>query len=664
MAAMDFVAPLILLTIACYSLNIRTNQDKSNTKCLLITQGKHSAFNASETIGLEALHRLRVSATRPAILDLKRPKLFTLLSLLLLSGSVEPNPGPNYKFPCGICSKPVRINQRGIQCDFCDIWSHIRCLNMNTIIYDALANSSCVWECCACGMPNFSSSLLDSFAMVQCSNQFSCLDSSDTTLGPPLLSSSPGDQQYSPDSTTSCSQSSKPIRKHSLTILTVNCRSLRSERKRCELQSLVDTFKPDIINATETHIDDNVLTAELGLQGYEIYRQDRKCGGGGVLVATNQDSIISSRIHSLEDEHVESVWCKIEIAGTKPLYNGCMYRTPDRQPESIYYLDSTLNKITSSPCLPNVLVTGDFNLPDISWDCTDCENKYIVKANPQYGVLVNQAFIDTIHEHSLSQGVTEPTRENNILDLVLTTNPDLISRTEVLNGMSDHSIVLSTVNLKTRTPKKKPRKVFFYKKADVYGLRAAVANALAPDWQEWDQPIETYWAFFKDTLSSIMDTYIPHKHLSGRWNVPWMTGEIRRAIRKKQRLYNRAKTTQRQSDWMKFKKLRAKVKEQLRESYHSYIANLLKPPEQDKKPSMGKRFWSFVKSRRRDTVGVAGLRETPDGNVITDSKTKAEILSNQFKSVFTVEDTSNLPVLPTSPFPDIADLTHVVLLSS
>ncbi|EDO42001.1 predicted protein, partial [Nematostella vectensis] len=377
-------------------------------------------------------------------------------------------------------------------------------------------------------MPNFSSSLLDSFAMVQCSNQFSCLDSSDTTLGPPLLSSSPGDQQYSPDSTTSCSQSSKPIRKHSLSILTVNCRSLRSERKRCELQSLVDTFKPDIINATETHIDDNVLTAELGLQGYEIYRQDRKCGGGGVLVATKQDSIISSRIHSLEDEHVESVWCKIEIAGTKPLYNGCMYRTPDRQPESIYYLDSTLNKITSSPCLPNVLVTGDFNLPDISWDCTDCENKYIVKANPQYGVLVNQAFIDTIHEHSLSQGVTEPTRENNILDLVLTTNPDLISRTEVLNGMSDHSIVLSTVNLKTRTPKKKPRKVFFYKKADVYGLRAAVANALAPDWQEWDQPIETYWAFFKDTLSSIMDTYIPHKHLSGRWNVPWMTGEIRR----------------------------------------------------------------------------------------------------------------------------------------
>ncbi|EDO46573.1 predicted protein [Nematostella vectensis] len=281
----------------------------------------------------------------------------------------------------------------------------------------------------------------------------------DTTLGPPLLSSSPGDQQYSPDSTTSCSQSSKPIRKHSLSILTVNCRSLRSERKRCELQSLVDTLKPDIINATETHIDDNVLTAELGLQGYEIYRQDRKCGGGGVLVATKQDSIISSRIHSLEDEHVESVWCKIEIAGTKPLYNGCMYRPPDRQPESICSLDSTLNKITSSPCLPNVLVTGDFNLPDISWDCTDCENKYIVKANPQYGVLVNQAFIDTIHEHSLSQGVTEPTRENNILDLVLTTNPDLISRTEVLNGMSDHSIVLSTVNLKTRTPKKKPRKL-------------------------------------------------------------------------------------------------------------------------------------------------------------------------------------------------------------
>ena len=33
--------------------------------------------------------------------------------LLLLGGDIEVNPG-QWKFPCGICSKPVKSNQMGI----------------------------------------------------------------------------------------------------------------------------------------------------------------------------------------------------------------------------------------------------------------------------------------------------------------------------------------------------------------------------------------------------------------------------------------------------------------------------------------------------------------------------------------------------------------------
>ena len=134
------------------------------------------------------------------------------------------------------------------------------------------------------------------------------------------------------------------------------------------------------------------------------------------------------------------------------------------------------------------------------------------------------------------------------------------------------------------------------------------------------------------------------------------SASLRRAIRKKQRLYNKAKTSQCQVDWDNFKTLRADIKTKLSKAYHSYIADLLEPPEHGKKPSMGKRFWSFIKSMRKDNVGVAGLRETPEGEVTMDSKTKAEILSNQFKSVFTVEDLTSFPTLPPSPFPNIPAL--------
>ena len=79
-----------------------------------------------------------------------------LFSILLMSGDIQSNPGP-CKYPCGICATPVKINQRGIQCDFCDVWHHIRYMNMDKITYKALANSSCVWECNKCGLLNHSS---------------------------------------------------------------------------------------------------------------------------------------------------------------------------------------------------------------------------------------------------------------------------------------------------------------------------------------------------------------------------------------------------------------------------------------------------------------------------------------------------------------------------
>lgn len=83
-----------------------------------------------------------------------------LCKLLLLGGNVALNPGPNWKYPCGKCSKPVKSNQKGILCDFCDRWYHARCCEINNIQYDELADSSCIWLCAECGLPNYSSSVL------------------------------------------------------------------------------------------------------------------------------------------------------------------------------------------------------------------------------------------------------------------------------------------------------------------------------------------------------------------------------------------------------------------------------------------------------------------------------------------------------------------------
>ena len=66
-----------------------------------------------------------------------------------------------------------------------------------------------------------------------------------------------------------------------------------------------------------------------------------------------------------------------------------------------------------------------------------------------------------------------------------------------------------------------------------------------------------------------------------------------------------------------------------------------------------KRFWTYVKSKKKDTSNIAPLRE--NGTLISDAKGKANILNRQYCSVFTKDDptvdppskgTSTIPTLP------------------
>ena len=88
------------------------------------------------------------------------PHQHFLIFILLVSGDVNTNPGPaTVKYPCQICDKAVKLGQRGIACDGCDIWHHVDFMLMSTEVYEALANTSLEWIYYACGMPSFTSSL-------------------------------------------------------------------------------------------------------------------------------------------------------------------------------------------------------------------------------------------------------------------------------------------------------------------------------------------------------------------------------------------------------------------------------------------------------------------------------------------------------------------------
>ena len=68
-----------------------------------------------------------------------------------------------------------------------------------------------------------------------------------------------------------------------------------------------------------------------------------------------------------------------------------------------------------------------------------------------------------------------------------------------------------------------------------------------------------------------------------------------------------------------------------------------------------KKFWSYIKSKHKESTGVSPLKNQ-DGFLKSDGSSKAEILNTQFKSVFTEEDLSNLPHKGESPYPNMDNI--------
>jgi hypothetical protein len=80
--------------------------------------------------------------------------------LILISGDIAENPGP-IKFPCGSCAKPVKKNQKGMQCEDCIFWYHIKCINLPVTGYITLSESSHNWYCSRCTLPEFTDSFFE-----------------------------------------------------------------------------------------------------------------------------------------------------------------------------------------------------------------------------------------------------------------------------------------------------------------------------------------------------------------------------------------------------------------------------------------------------------------------------------------------------------------------
>ena len=153
------------------------------------------------------------------------------------------------------------------------------------------------------------------------------------------------------------------------------------------------------------------------------------------------------------------------------IISGAFYRQPNSALTEIDDLLTTLLNIQNGHRTTEFIIGGDFNLPGIMWG-----DSVTIKDTPSYGSQMNTRFVEISESLGLTQIVEEPTREGNILDLILVTSPDRCQKVDVIPGSSDHDAVCATYKAKVSRNKKKPRNVYLFKHADMNAVKKYITT--------------------------------------------------------------------------------------------------------------------------------------------------------------------------------------------
>ena len=319
---------------------------------------------------------------------------------------------------------------------------------------------------------------------------------------------------------------------------------------------------------------------------------------------------------------------------------GVLYRPPSQvSPEYTDSMTRVLDQAYHSK-KDVVWLGGDLNLPDINW-----ANSTVTSS--QYPKTMSQAYLDKFQDLGLLQTNLTPTHGDNILDVFLTNRPSLQSRICTIPAISDHDIVMTDNLIQPTRSKPVPRTVHNWKKANITELKKDLQDfstdltQTSPD----STTVNEVWNKIHSVLIKAMQDHVPSRTASTKTHQPWINTSIKRLSRRKNRAWRKAKESGSDQDWQRFKTLQKDTRKACRKAYSSYVSELVT------EDGDSRNMWRYIKSKRSDASGVAPLRKA--GLTYSDAQAKANILNDQFCSVFTEEDAENMPDLGESHHPDM-----------
>ena len=349
-------------------------------------------------------------------------------------------------------------------------------------------------------------------------------------------------------------------------------------------------------------------------QDLRLDREDTAGGrGGGLLVYTKQ----GIEILSLDKTVNFHQYCKFLLFDITVYL---IYRPPSGGATSIDDLTALI-----SAAEKRSIFIGDFNLPEINWDDGTARGRAA-------------ALLEAAESSLMEQLVTFSTHiRGNRLDLLLTNIPERVVNVQEAGrlGHSDHTMILAQVTT-NRAETRKAKEQLDWHRADWDSMRAAMANI---NWREEldGKSGSEAWTSLRDHLNGVVNENVPLRRRRNQNRPAWLTKEILCAIRRKKRLWTKARQGENRDEYMKEEK---KVRRMIRNAKRKHEKRLAGGGGKDS--TIKRQFYAYVKQRTRTRPSIGPLKNK-EGQAVSNDRDMAGIFNEFFSSVFTREDTTQVP---------------------
>ena len=295
-----------------------------------------------------------------------------------------------------------------------------------------------------------------------------------------------------------------------------------------------------------------------------------------------------------------------------------------------------------------IILSGDFNFNDqiVTWEKSD---EGLLPVHSEGSCPLKQGFsrlLDLVEDYDLHQIVDKNTREDQILDLIFTNNPECTTNCQVteLDPLSDHRLIHTTLSMINQVSSRSEDQRFDKPEISQYNFKADIEEVKKQMTQfNFDEvldqcDVEQLHEEFSNSLCSIAKkSKLPSFKDNGKREGVPMSPVVRKRINKLNKERGKIEELLKAEDirYEDMGKLQDRTKEinaEIHKWHESERERIEKKVCEEIKRST-KAFYNYANSFRKNKTKIGPLKS--GGSFVNGEKEMADILSNQFESAFT-----------------------------